>query len=80
MTLFIQAQNQKQLSIKVLLIMYLNQSILQLYQTCKISLEKGSCWIIDSVIDHNISILNNIRLAGSSYIKLPKELTVQEKD
>ena len=52
----------------------MNKSILQLYQTCKISLEKDSRWIIDSVMDHNISILNNIRLAGSSYIKLPKGL------
>ena len=38
------------------------------------SLEKGSGWIIDSVIDHTISILKCNHLAGSSYIKLPKEL------
>ena len=31
-------------------------------------------WIIDSVIDHNMSILKYNPLAGSSYIKLPKEL------
>ena len=40
----------------------------------KKSLEKGSGWIIDSVIDHNISISKYNPLAGSSYAKLPKEL------
>ena len=37
------------------------------------SLEKASGWI-DSVIDHTISISKYNPLAGSSYIKLPKEL------
>ena len=37
------------------------------------SLRKGSCWIIDSVIDH-ISISKFNHLTGSSYIKLTKEL------
>ena len=36
------------------------------------SLGKGSRWIIDSVIDQTISILNYNPLAGSSYIKLTK--------
>ena len=40
---------------KVALMTYLNQSILQLYQTHKSS-GKGSDWIIDSVINHNICI------------------------
>ena len=40
----------------------------------QISLGKGSSWIIDSVIDHTISISKNNPLVGSSYIKLPKEL------
>ena len=35
-------------------------------------LEQSSGWIIDSVIDHNISKHNH--LAGRSYIKLPNEL------
>ena len=35
---------------------------------------KGSGWIIDSVIDHTISISKYNPLAGSSYNKLPKEL------
>ena len=35
---------------------------------------KGLGWIIDSVIDHTISISKYNPLAGSSYIKLPKEL------
>ena len=38
------------------------------------SLGKGSGRIIDSVIDGNVSISNYNPLAGSSYIKLPKEL------
>ena len=38
------------------------------------SLGKGSGWIIDSVIDHNVSTSKYIPLAGSSYIKLLKEL------
>ena len=38
------------------------------------SLGKGSGWIIDSVIDHTISISKYNPLTGSSYIKLPKEL------
>ena len=38
------------------------------------SLEKGSAWIIDLVIDHTISISKYNLLAGSSYIRLPEEL------
>ena len=38
------------------------------------SLEKVSDWIIDSVIDHTISIWKYNPLARSSYIKLPEEL------
>ena len=37
------------------------------------SLGKGSAWVIDSVIDHIISILQYHSLAESSYIKLPEE-------
>ena len=37
-------------------------------------LGKGSGWITDQVIDHTISISKYNHLAGSSYIKLPKEL------
>ena len=37
-------------------------------------LGKDSGWIIDSVIDHNISTSKYNSLAGSIYIKLPKEL------
>ena len=35
---------------------------------------KGLGWIIVSVIDHTVSTFNYNPLAGSSYIKLPKEL------
>ena len=38
------------------------------------SLGKGSGWIIDSVIDHTISILKYKSLAGRSYFKLLKSL------
>ena len=38
------------------------------------SLEKSSGSVIDSVIEHNISISKYNPLAGSSYIKLSKEL------
>ena len=38
------------------------------------SLGKGSGWIIDSVINHNIRFSKYDRLAGNSYIKLLKEL------
>ena len=38
------------------------------------SLGKGSDWIIDLVIDHTISNSKYNPLAGSSYMKLPKEL------
>ena len=43
------------------------------------SLGKGSDWIIDSIIDHCISISKYNPLAGSSYIKLPKELDHSRK-
>ena len=38
------------------------------------SLGKVSGWIIDLIIDHTICISKYNPLAGSSYIKLPKEL------
>ena len=37
-------------------------------------LGKGSGWITDSTIDHNINISKNNPFAGSSYINLPKKL------
>ena len=43
------------------------------------SLGKGSSWIIDSVIDHTISISKYNPFAGSSYIKLPKKLNYPRK-
>ena len=72
MTLFIDTQMHNQLLAKAILMMYLNQYILQLYKTRKSFLQKG--WIIDSIIDHNINISKYNPLAGSSYIKLPREL------
>ena len=35
-------------------------------------LGKGSCWIIDLVIDHNISISNHNPLAGCIYYQIIK--------
>ena len=43
-------------------------------------LGKDSGWIIDSVIDHNISTSKYNSLAGSIYIKLPKELDHPRKE
>ena len=43
------------------------------------SLGKGSGWITDSVIEHNINISIYNPLTGSSYIKLPKELDYARK-
>ena len=43
------------------------------------SLGKGSGWIIDSVIDHTISILMHNPLAANSYIQLPKEFNHPKK-
>ena len=37
-------------------------------------LQKSSCWITDSVRDHNINISKYNPLAGSGYTKLAKEL------
>ena len=54
-----------------------------IYTTTIISIQKhlrkGSGWIIDSIIDHTISISKYSPLAGSSYIKLPKELNHPRK-
>ena len=65
---------------KVRLMMRLNQSILELYQICKKSLGKSLSWISDSVIDHYNSISKYNPLAGSSYIKLSKELSKERLD
>ena len=43
------------------------------------SLGQGSGWIIVSAIDHNINISKYNPLAGSSYIKLPKEIDLPRK-
>ena len=44
------------------------------------SLGKGSDWIIDSVIDHAISISKYSPLTVSSYIRLPKKLDRPRKE
>ena len=50
------------------LMIYLSQSVLQLYQT-KRFLRKTSGWISNSVINCNIKILKYNSLAGRSYQK-----------
>ena len=49
--------------------MYLNQSILQFYETCKKNLGEGSGWIIYWIIDHTMSISKDNPLAGFDYQK-----------
>ena len=78
MILFIQTQKQKSLSMKVTLVMCFNQSILQLYQTHQRLYEKVQAELL-IVIDHAISISKHDPLAGSSYIKLPRELRYPRK-
>ena len=65
---------------KATLMIYLNQSIVLSYQAYKKSLAQGSGRIIDSVINHNINILEYNPLAGNSHIKLPKHLGHPRKD
>ena len=78
MTIFNQAQKQKQLSIKMTLMMYF-QSINTIIKNVKKSSGKVSGWFIDAVINHTISISKYNPLAGSSHIKLPKELNPPRK-
>ena len=66
------------LSMKLILMICFSQSLQQLYQTQKF-LRKRLGRIIDSVIDHTISISKWNPLAGSSCIKLSKELDHQWK-
>ena len=77
--LFILTKRQKQLLRKPILMMYLNQFILPVISNMQTSLGKNSGWIIDSVIDHNINISSCNHLAGSSCIKLTKELDHPQK-
>ena len=48
-TLFVHPQRLKQLLVKVILMIYLNRFIVQLYQIYKKTLEKGLGWTIDLV-------------------------------
>ena len=64
---------------KVILVMCLNQSILQLYETIQNLQEKGSCWIIDQVIDHNINVSKYNLVAGSSYNQITESMSPSKK-
>ena len=66
----------------------INESIVDdifeyIYSTIKSDIQKylrkGLIWIVDSVVDHSITILKYKPLGGSSYIKLPKELDDQKR-
>ena len=74
-TLFIQTQKQKQL---LIVISDMDDVFEEIYTTIISNIQKllwkSSDWIIDSVIEHNISISKYNPLAGTSYIKLPKSL------
>ena len=65
---FILTQKQKQLLMKATLMMYLNQSIVRLMSKYENLLEKSLCCIIDSVVDHTITIPKHSSLTGSTYI------------
>ena len=73
MTLFIQAQKPK----TVTLVMGFSQPKLQLYQHTKI-FRKSSGWIIDSVVDHTISI-SNYFLSWKSLHKITKRIRPSAK-
>ena len=74
MTIFIQVQKQK----KTINESGIDDVFKSIYTTIITNIQKpfGKClgWIIASVTDHTISISKYNPLAGSSYIKLPKEL------
>ena len=53
---------------------YIDDVLQSIFATIRTNIQKGSGWIIDSVIAHFISISKYNSLARSSYIKLPKEL------
>ena len=55
----------------MMLMMYLNQSI--------VSLGKASGWFTESVIDHNIDISKYNPLDGSNHMKLTVELNNPKK-
>ena len=73
MTLLIYTQKQEQLSEKVILMIFIFISNIQKL------LGKGSNWITDSVIEDDINISKHNLLAGSSYLKLSKELDHPKK-
>ena len=58
-----------------------NDAFDSIYSTITSNIEKslGSGWVIDLVLDYNINILKYNPLAGSSYIRLAKELNHPKK-
>ena len=77
---FIHTQKQKQLLMRVTLMMRFDIIVVYIISNIQKSLGKGSGWIIDSVIDHTISISKCNPLVARSYIKLPKELDHPRKE
>ena len=76
-TIFIQNQKQKQLSVKMILMMCFSPSTI--ITNIQKPLEKSLGWIIDLVIDHTISISKYNPFAGTSYVKLLKEIDLSKK-
>ena len=74
-TLFVHPQRLKQLLVKVILIIYLNRFIVQLYQIYKKTLEKGLGWIID-LVTVNVS---KYKLLSDSRFFFTKKLHHQKR-
>ena len=68
-TPFILTQKQKPLLMKATLMMYLNRSIVRVIPNVQKSFGKILCCIIDSVVDHTITISKYSPLTGSTYQK-----------
>ena len=71
---FFQTQRQKQIVTTQTLIVYSNQSIMQLWQKILKYQAEGLGWTIYLVIQQNINILKYKSLSSCNDINLPKEL------
>ena len=79
MTRFIQTEKQKQLSMEVILMMYLNQIILQLYQVYKVIQEQLQAGLLIQSLSIVLVFQNMIPQLEAVIIKLPKELDHRRK-
>ena len=79
MTRYIQTEKQKQLSMEVILMMYLNQMILQLYQVYKVIQEQVEAGLLIQSLSIILIFQNIIPQLEAVIIKLPKELDHRRK-